>query len=121
MASIKHNGFTTSQSQLALIFKALGHPARIAIVELLLQDQKMMCKELELSLPLSQATVSSHMKVLLENGILGYEKIHNHTYYIINPMVLDLVKKWLTEIVSTSFNKDHDYRSTFFKFLPAEA
>ncbi len=62
--------FTDSQNQLAALAKALAHPARIAILEILLQRSECVCGDLVEVLPLAQATVSQHLKVLKEAGLI---------------------------------------------------
>ena len=64
MALHKRNQFTASEQQLAVIAKALGHPARIAILQLLAQRQSCVCGELVTELPIAQSTVSQHLKEL---------------------------------------------------------
>jgi ArsR family transcriptional regulator len=54
--------------ELARLAKALGHPARVAIVRLLLQGGECICGDIVDRLPLAQATVSQHLKVLKEAG-----------------------------------------------------
>lgn len=70
MASAKTESFSPSQVQAARIAKALSHPARIAILEILLQRQACVCGSLVEELPLSQATVSQHLKELKEAGLV---------------------------------------------------
>jgi len=53
---------------LADMAKALGHPARVAIVRLLLRRGECICGDIVDKLPLAQATVSQHLKVLKEAG-----------------------------------------------------
>lgn len=55
---------------LAAACKALSHPARIAILQLLAQRGTCICGEIVDALPLSQATVSQHLKVLREAGLV---------------------------------------------------
>jgi ArsR family transcriptional regulator len=55
--------------ELALLAKALGHPARVRILELLLAKDAC-CGEIVDELPLAQATVSQHLKVLKEAGLI---------------------------------------------------
>jgi DNA-binding transcriptional ArsR family regulator len=62
MASAKTTEFNPTQIQAARIAKALGHPARIAILEILYRRQACVCGALVDELPLSQATVSQHLK-----------------------------------------------------------
>ena len=54
--------------ELARLAKALGHPARVAIVRLLLSDGDCVCGAIVDHLPLAQATVSQHLKVLRDAG-----------------------------------------------------
>lgn len=120
MASIQYAGFTDQQTQNSLIFKALAHPARLAILEELISKKKIMCKQIELEIPLSQSSVSGHLKILLESGVLGYEKVQNVTYYVINPMMLEGAKEILSFVINETGDQNHDYSRTFFKTLPAE-
>ena len=73
MAFHKRAHFTAAEQQLAAVAKALGHPARIAIVRLLAQRRACVCGELVLELPLSQSTVSQHLKELKAAGLVQGE------------------------------------------------
>ena len=53
--------------------KALSHPARIAILKLLLKKQACICGDIVEELPLSQSTVSQHLKELKEAGLIKGE------------------------------------------------
>jgi len=64
MATPKISAFDAPTVQLAEWAKALGHPARIAILRILVQKKACVCGTLVDELPLSQATVSQHLKVL---------------------------------------------------------
>lgn len=70
MGVTKAENFTDIQNQLAKVAKALGHPARIAILEHLLKLDRCICGDLVEELPLSQATVSQHLKALKESGLI---------------------------------------------------
>lgn len=59
--------------ELALIAKALGHPARVQILQLLLARESCFCGEIVDQLPLAQATVSQHLKVLKDAGLIQGE------------------------------------------------
>ena len=52
------------------LFRALGHPARLRIVRLLAERQACVCGDLVSELPLSQSTVSQHLKVLKAAGLI---------------------------------------------------
>jgi ArsR family transcriptional regulator, arsenate/arsenite/antimonite-responsive transcriptional repressor len=60
----------TREVELALLAKALAHPARVRILELLLAKDACCCGEIVEELPLAQATVSQHLKVLKEAGLV---------------------------------------------------
>jgi DNA-binding transcriptional ArsR family regulator len=65
--------FSTKDSTLAKYAKALSHPARIAILNLLIQKQTCICGDIVEELPLAQSTVSQHLKVLREAGLIKGE------------------------------------------------
>ena len=70
MGVTKIENFTESQNALANLAKAIGHPARVAILEHLLSTNSCICGDLVDQLPLSQATVSQHLKALKESGLI---------------------------------------------------
>ncbi|MTI40796.1 ArsR family transcriptional regulator [Fulvivirga lutimaris] len=55
---------------MAVLAKALGHPARIAIIEYLTRAQSCVCGDIVNELPLSQSTVSQHLKELKDAGLI---------------------------------------------------
>ena len=67
------------------MFRALGHPARLSIVRLLMERQQCVCGDLVDELPLAQATVSQHLKVLKEAGIVVGEVSGPATCYCLAP------------------------------------
>jgi ArsR family transcriptional regulator len=72
---------TTKSGELAQLAKALGHPVRIRILELLLSCDVCYCGQIVDELPLAQATVSQHLKVLKDAGLVVGEIDHPHTCY----------------------------------------
>ncbi|MBE0647143.1 MAG: winged helix-turn-helix transcriptional regulator [Bacteroidales bacterium] len=70
MAHKATNGFSESENQLARFAKALGHPARIAILKQLANTNCCFCGDIVEELPLAQATVSQHLKELKESGLI---------------------------------------------------
>lgn len=70
MGVTKIENYSTEQNALAVLAKALGHPARIAILEYLLGIDRCICGDLVEELPLSQATVSQHLKALKEAKLI---------------------------------------------------
>lgn len=70
MALAKTSSFEPHQTDLARIAKALSHPARVAIIEYLLRTDACMCGDIVEVLPLSQSTVSQHLKELKSSGLI---------------------------------------------------
>lgn len=73
MGTTKSTEFTAKENQLAKVAKAIGHPARIAILNLLANKQSCVCGDIVDELPLSQSTVSQHLKELKEAGLITGE------------------------------------------------
>jgi len=64
---------TKADLEIALVAKALAHPARIRILRILLARATCTCGQIVDALPLAQATVSQHLKVLKEAGLIKGE------------------------------------------------
>jgi len=69
---------------LAAACKALAHPARLAILQHLAQRNSCICGELVTIMPLSQATVSQHLKILKEAGLISGSIDGPRSCYCIN-------------------------------------
>lgn len=70
MATNKKESFEAGELVLADFAKALGHPARVAILKVLAQRKTCICGEIVEVLPLAQSTVSQHLKELLKAGLI---------------------------------------------------
>ena len=70
MGTSKTELFSEQQNRIATMAKAIAHPARIAILEYLIQKGSCVCGDLVTELPLSQATISQHLKALKKAGII---------------------------------------------------
>lgn len=70
MGLTKTELFSERQNALANLAKALGHPARIAILEYLLQVDRCICGDIVDKLPLAQPTVSQHLRELKSVGLI---------------------------------------------------
>jgi DNA-binding transcriptional ArsR family regulator len=73
MAYSKANIFSEEEIEIANVAKALSHPARIAILHFLAKNQKCICGDIVAELPLSQSTVSQHLKELKGAGLIKGE------------------------------------------------
>ena len=70
MGLTKTEEFTKNQNELANLAKAIGHPARIAILQFLASKPSCVCGDIVDELPLSQSTVSQHLKELRKVGLV---------------------------------------------------
>jgi len=73
MGKTKEELFTPQQNLLAKMAKALAHPARIAILEHLAKKGSCVCGDIVDELPLSQSTISQHLKEMKKAGIIKGE------------------------------------------------
>ncbi|MFD2966251.1 ArsR/SmtB family transcription factor [Sphingobacterium bambusae] len=70
MGITKTDIFSEEQNRLASLFKVLGHPARIAILNHIINQNACICNDLVEELGLAQATISQHLKELKSIGII---------------------------------------------------
>lgn len=108
MGITKSTEFTPKQNKIALLFKALGHPARVAIVEHLLSVNTCICNDLVGVLPLSQATISQHLRELKETGIIQGTIEGNSLCYCLNSQTLSEIK----DILDTFLHENMENKPT---------
>ena len=77
-----------TERDLVQLFRALGHPARLHILHLLAQRGTCVCGEMVEELPLAQATVSQHLKVLKQAGLIKGRIQGPAVCYCLNPGAL---------------------------------
>jgi predicted transcriptional regulator len=105
MGVSKTEHFTENQNELALLAKALGHPARIAIIEYLLSVDTCICGDIVNELPLAQPTVSQHLKELKNVGIIKGNIEGNAICYCINEKSVEKLTQYFLKITSQLKNK----------------
>ena len=80
---VKNEEYTKLQKDVAKFAKAFSHPARVTRMELLVKKCNCICNDLVESLPLAQSTVSQHLKVLKDAGLIdGIEKAPAIEYHL---------------------------------------
>lgn len=84
----------------AEIAKALGHPARIAILKILAQRSTCFCGDITEILPLAQSTVSQHLKALKSAGLISGTVEGVKTCYCLNPEGIRELQSVLSELSS---------------------
>ena len=70
MGLAKKDEFTLRDNRIAAYARALSNPARVAILQLLIKRQNCICGAIVDELPLSQSTVSQHLKELIDSGLI---------------------------------------------------
>jgi len=98
MGASKTDFFTESQNELAILTKALGHPARIAIIEHILKVNSCICGDIVNELPLAQPTVSQHLKELKNAGLIKGTVEGNSICYCIDENGFEKVKSFFQNI-----------------------
>ena len=87
MGATKTDLFTKKQNDLANMAKAIGHPARIAILQHLLKTNACVCGSLVDTLGLAQPTISQHLKELKNIGLIQGTVEGTSVCYCLNPKV----------------------------------
>lgn len=87
-----------SRERLASLCKALGHPARVEILRLLMTVDTCVCGDIVDRLPLAQSTVSQHLKVLKDAGLVKGEIDGPRTCYCLDRSALDELKSLVGEL-----------------------
>jgi len=101
MGLTKTAEFTKTQNDLAALTKALGHPARIAILQFLIKSNSCVCGDIVDELPLSQSTVSQHLKELKNVGLIKGEIEGPTVCYCIDEKVWNRAKQAITGLFET--------------------
>lgn len=105
MGTTKTELFSEKHNELSILFKALSHPARVAIIEYLLSVKTCICNDIVNELPLAQPTISQHLKEL-KNAQLIQGKIEGTAIcYCINEKTLSKLEDYFTGISKIIENK----------------
>ena len=92
MGVTKSEIFTEKQNRLAVLLKALAHPARIAILQHLIKADACICGDLVEELDLAQSTISQHLRELKNAGIIQGTVEGTSVCYCIDPKVWNRFK-----------------------------
>jgi len=95
MGLTKTEIFTDKQNKLATMLKALGHPARIAIIQHIIRINSCICGDLVEELRLAQPTISQHLKELKNAGLIQGTIDGTSVCYCIDPKVWKQLKTTL--------------------------
>ncbi len=105
MGLSKTEEFTVKQNKIARYMKALGHPARIAILEMLIKKQACICGDIVDELPLSQSTVSQHLRELKEAGLIKGDIEGVKVCYCVDEKEWENAKNYIGSFLASYTNK----------------
>lgn len=100
MGATKTEHFTDKQNEVASLTKALGHPARIAILEYLMSVDTCICGDIVNELPLAQPTVSQHLKELKNADLIKGTIEGNAICYCINEKAIEKLIDYFSKITT---------------------
>lgn len=89
--SLKLDGVSEGEL-LARLAKAVGHPARVTILRMLIDRDSCVCGEIVDRLPLAQSTVSQHLKILKESGLVQGDIDGPKVCYCVNNNMLAMLR-----------------------------
>ena len=98
--------FTDQQNRIAELAKAFAHPARVAILQLLIDRKACVCGDLVDELPLAQASVSQHLKELKRIGIIKGEIDSPRVCYCINESVWEEAQQVFSGFISQTVERN---------------
>jgi ArsR family transcriptional regulator len=105
MGASKSESFSAHHNEMAILFKALSHPARVAIVDYLLSVDTCICGDIVNELPLAQPTISQHLKALKNANIIKGTIEGTAICYCINPETIHKIEQYFSAITFQINNK----------------
>ena len=97
----KKKKYTEEEERLAQFAKAMGHPTRIVILKFLASQKECFFGEIHEVLPIAKATVSQHLSLLKESGLIQGEIFPPKVKYCINPKNWEIAKGMFEELMSS--------------------
>jgi predicted transcriptional regulator len=107
MGITKTTGFSEETNEMAEILKALGHPARLEIVQFLMKSSSCVCGDIVEVLPLAQSTVSKHLSELKKVGIIKGTITGNNICYCLDEKIIQKIQNFIN-LVQTTCCKSSD-------------
>ena len=105
---MENKTYTLQQEQIARFAKAMGHPARVAILEFLLKQDSCFFGDIHEVLPIAKATVSQHLKELKDAGLIQGETETPKVKYCIVRENWEYASELFAEFFQTEICKDKD-------------
>ncbi len=83
-----------ADEELAALAKAIGHPARVQILRILVRKTACVCGDIVDEMPLAQSTVSQHLKVLKQAGLVRDDRDGTRRLYRLDPAGLEAAREY---------------------------
>ena len=106
MGATKTDHFSDKQNEIAILSKAMGHPARVAIVDYLSKMNECVCGKIVETMPLAQPTVSQHLKELKNAGIIKGEVEGNSICYCIDQKKIETIVQYFSTLIKSIENRE---------------
>lgn len=107
MGVTKTEFYTDEQIELSIIVKALGHPARLAIIDHLLKVNSCICNDLVNEIQLAQPTISQHLRELKSAGLIKGSIEGTSICYCIDEKVIGKVQSYFNHIIEVLNSKSN--------------
>lgn len=98
--------YTAKEEQLAQFARAMGHPARIAILQFLASQENCFFGDIREVLPIAKATVSQHLTILKEVGLIQGEIMPPKVKYCINRENWEMAKQLMNDFMGSCTPRD---------------
>lgn len=102
----KKEEFGKKKQHLAMLSKAISHPARISILKILAKNGSCNCNDMVRKLPLSQSTVSQHLKELKNCGLITGNIQGTSSIYSVNKTILKEFEKEFKKMIKSVMSKN---------------
>lgn len=108
MGITKTEKYSQKHVRAANLAKAIGHPARLAIIKELLKSNKCKCGDLVLDIGLAQSTISKHLKELKDVGLIAGNIEGNSICYCIDPKGWKELSSFFSELMAIDVTNCND-------------
>lgn len=106
MGASKKDFFSQQHNDIAMLTKAFGHPARVAIMEYLMKVDSCICGDIVNELPLAQPTISQHLRELKNAGLIKGNIEGNAICYCVDKKSIEKLQNYFANILNKLAKKE---------------
>lgn len=104
MGITKTEGFTNETTEMAALFKVIGHPARLCIAQMIAESNSCNGSYIVENVPLAQPTISRHISELSKAGLITVSTNGKESCYNINTTMWEQCKKVIESLIQTNLS-----------------